>query len=118
HRPRLEAQRAINDTVGGQPVVVLWQKGTVSALDKGDIARSRDVGSAAVFNPVVEGRHLTFRADGDGFKDAETGSRWTLLGRATGGPLAGRELTPVVSANHFWFAWAVFKPGTRVYQSP
>jgi len=116
--PVLQAQGAINDAVGGQPVVVLWQKGTVSALDKGDIAGSRDVGAAAVFNPVVEGRQLTFRVEGDEFEDTETGSRWTLLGKATSGPLAGTQLSPIVNANHFWFAWAVFKPGTRVYQSP
>ena len=25
-----------------------------------------------------------------------------------------QQLTPLVSGNHFWFAWAVFKPETRV----
>jgi hypothetical protein len=116
--PVLEQLRVVNDTVDGRPVVVLWQKGTVSALDRPAIAGSRDVGAAVVYSPLVDGRRLTFRADGNGFVDAETGSRWTLLGRATTGPLAGRQLEPVVSANHFWFAWAVFKPNTRVYQAP
>ena len=37
-----------------------------------------------------------------------------MLGRAVGGPLAGAQLTPLVSGNHFWFAWAVFQPETRV----
>ena len=110
--------RAINDTVGGRPVVVLWQAGTVPALDRTQIAGSRDVGAAAVYSPVVDGRRLTFRAEGDGFVDAETGSRWTLLGRATAGPLAGRRLEPITHGTHFWFAWAVFKPNTRVYAAP
>jgi hypothetical protein len=39
-----------------------------------------------------------------------------VLGQATGGPLAGTRLTPITHGNHFWFAWAVFKPNTRVAQ--
>jgi hypothetical protein len=46
----------------------------------------------------------------------ETGSAWDILGRAVAGELAGRQLTPIVSVNHFWFLWAAFKPETRVYQ--
>ncbi len=46
--------------------------------------------------------------------DEETGSRWDLLGQATAGPLAGKHLEPVVHGTPFWFAWAVFKPGTRI----
>jgi hypothetical protein len=114
----LERQSVVHDTVGGQPLVVFWQRGTLSALDDRQIAKSRDVGAAAVFSPVVDGRRLSFRVTGDTFVDVETGSRWSLLGRATAGPLAGRQLEPIVSGNHFWFAWAVFKPGTRVYQAP
>ena len=37
-----------------------------------------------------------------------------MLGRAVEGPLAGSQLMPLVSGNHFWFAWAVFQPETRV----
>jgi hypothetical protein len=113
--PVLEMERAINDSVGGAPIVVLWQAGTLSPLDKRSIQASRDIGAATVYRASVDGRRLTFRADGDGFVDAETGTRWTLLGRGTRGPLAGKQLEPVISANHFWFAWAVFKPQTRVY---
>ena len=62
----------------------------------------------------MDHRHLSFSPSDDGFTDAETGSRWSPLGRATAGPLAGKQLEPVVSGTHFWFAWAVFKPNTRV----
>jgi Protein of unknown function (DUF3179) len=113
---RLESQPVVNDMVGGQAIVVFFKPGTVSALDRSSIADSRDVGSAAVFSPDVDGRKLTFWADGSGFKDAETSSTWDIFGRATTGPLKGRALTPVVSGNHFWFAWAAFKPETRVWQ--
>ena len=32
------------------------------------------------------------------------------------GPLTGRQLTRIVHQDHFWFAWAAFKPATRIYQ--
>ena len=37
------------DTVGGRPIVVIFERGVASALDQGSIADSRDVGTAAVF---------------------------------------------------------------------
>jgi hypothetical protein len=111
---RLREQRVVADTVGGQPVVVFWQAGTVSALDEGEIARSREVGATGVYRPALDGKPLRFRRAADGFVDEATGSRWSVLGRATAGPLAGRQLEPVVHGAHFWFAWAAFKPDTRV----
>jgi hypothetical protein len=112
----LKQRRLVTDVVGGQPIVVFWTGGTASALDQGTIAQSRDVGSAGVFLPTVDGPPLTFEVRGDEIYDRETGSRWSVLGRALEGPLAGQELQPVVHGNHFWFAWVVFKPHTRVLQ--
>jgi hypothetical protein len=112
----LEQRGAIRDTVGGTPIVVLFQKGTASALDAGRIAGSRDIGAAGVFEPLVEGRALTFRAEGGRLLDIETGSEWDALGRAVAGPLAGQRLRPIVHANHFWFAMAAFYPNVRVWQ--
>jgi len=40
------------------------------------------------------------------------GSVWNILGQATEGQLAGKKLTPVVHANHFWFSQA----HTKIYQ--
>ena len=112
----LLAARVVNDTLGGTPLVVLHQGGTTSALDRVSIPASRDVGAAGVFERAVDGRPLTFRLGSDGrFEDEETGSAWDITGRATAGPLLGRRLAPVVHGNHFWFAWAVFKPETRVW---
>ena len=73
------------------------------------------MGATGVFEPLVDGRRLTFGVEGDAFVDNQTGSRWDILGRATDGPLDGRQLAPVLHAKHFWFSWAVFKPQTRVY---
>ncbi len=111
----LAKERVITDRVGGQPIVVFFDPGTASALDASSIAASRDVGATAVYRPQIDGRRLTFSWRNDGFVDAETGSRWTILGRAESGPLVGKELQPVVHGNHFWFAWAAFKPDTRIY---
>ena len=113
----LEAEGAVNYTFNGQDLVVLFKKGTASALDGSNIADSRDVGATGVFDPNLNGRKLTFRAMGDGFVDNETGSIWNILGQAGEGPLAGSNLTPIVHANHFWFAWGAFKPDTEIYQA-
>lgn len=107
--------KVVNDTVAGHPIVVFWRKGTASPLDVGAVGEGRDVGSAAVFSRLMDGRVLTFEALGDKFRDRETGSTWDLLGQARGGPLAGRRLEPVTAINHFWFSWAAFRPDTRVY---
>jgi hypothetical protein len=41
-----------------------------------------------------------------------------VTGRATAGPLAGRQLERVLHGGHFWFSWAAFTPQTRVWQPP
>ncbi|MGE3273031.1 MAG: DUF3179 domain-containing protein [Chloroflexota bacterium] len=112
----LEQHGVVHDSVGGTPIVVLFQKGTASALDAGRIAGSRDIGAAGVFAPTIEGRALTFRNDGGRLLDNETNSEWDALGRAVTGPLAGQRLQPIVHANHFWFAMAAFYPEVRVWQ--
>ena len=112
----LQEQRVINDNVGGEDVVVLWDEGTASALDQSTVAGGRDVGTASAYSRQLDGRTLTFESDGTQITDRETGSTWDVLGRAIAGPLAGQVLTPVVAINHFWFSWAAFKPETRLYQ--
>jgi hypothetical protein len=112
----LRRRRVVHDAVGGQAVVVFHKPGTASALDQSRIADSRDVGATGVYRPNVDGRPLTFVWRDEAFVDLETGSRWTLLGQCASGPLAGKQLEPVTHANPFWFAWAAFRPETRVYR--
>ena len=69
-----------------------------------------------MFDPNLDGQKLTFRAGGDNIMDNETGSVWNILGQAIEGPLAGKELTRIVHADHFWFAWGAFKPDTLIYK--
>ncbi len=111
----LEPKRVVNDEVAGEPVAVFWAPGTASAVDHSEIARGRDVGSSGVFNRQTGSKTLHFEHAGDGlFRDRETRSTWDILGRAVRGPLAGTELEPIPHGNHFWFAWAAFKPDTRI----
>ena len=112
----LQEEGAINYRLGERRIAVFHRFGTASALDGGSIAESRDVGAAGVFDADLGGEALTFVAQDGVIKDQQTGSVWNILGRAVEGPLAGERLTPVLHGNHFWFAWAVFKPDTIVYQ--
>jgi hypothetical protein len=104
--------------VGGRPVVAFWQSGAVSALDQSFIIGSRNIGAAGAFSPFLDGERLTFEARDGAIVDIATGSVWSVLGKATSGEMAGAELEPLLSANHFWFSWSVFKPETRVITAP
>ncbi|MEE9298480.1 MAG: DUF3179 domain-containing protein [Acidimicrobiia bacterium] len=107
---------AVNDSVGGERIVVLWGGDTADALDGRSIADSQAIGTGVAYLSVVNGQTLTFVRVEDGvFEDEQTGSRWTILGRATDGPLAGQSLTPAIHRNEFWFAWAAFFPDAPVY---
>ena len=112
----LEEIHVANDTLGGKEIVVFWEQGTASALDSNILAEGRDVGTANAFSRVVDGQSLYFSFDGENIIDDQTGSVWNILGQAESGELAGTQLEPVVSVNHFWFSWAAFKPETRIYQ--
>lgn len=112
----LRETKVIHHRVAGQDLVVFYEGQTLSPLDQEVIRSSQAVGAAAVFSRRVEGRALSFEATASGFIDRGTGSTWSIAGRAVGGPLAGKALTPVVHWNSFWFAWAAFLPQTQVYR--
>ena len=111
----LEQHPVVNDTLSGKDVVVFYVGGTLSPFAKfGGSAPERPVGSTAVYEPFVDGQKLMFEVRDNVIIDAETGSKWDILGRAVEGPLAGSRLAPVVHGNHFWFAWAAFHRDTDV----
>jgi hypothetical protein len=112
----LKRLRVVQDSVGGTRLVVLYRPGTASGLDAGNVADGFDLGATGVFSPELDGRELTFKAVGLDFSDVETGSHWNLFGHGVTGPMAGRQLTPIVHGDDFWFAWAAFKPATRIYR--
>jgi len=95
----VEAVGVINDDLGPYPVL-LW------AQDERFHAYLR----------TVDGRELTFRMEGDGLIDEETGSTWDIArGRAVDGPLKGAVLQGVPSSSAFDWAWLDFYPASDFY---
>jgi len=90
---------AIDDTVGGLPVVVSHAKRTLVAYDR-----------------RIDGRTLRFRRGDDGRLRAG-GSTWEVLsGRALDGAFEGRKLRRANDVSQLlWFAWAQHHPETTVY---
>jgi hypothetical protein len=103
--------QVVNDDVAGVPLVVFWKEGTRTTFGNSD----RDVGSTGVFQRQIDNQILSFKAEGDGFIDDQTGSLWNIFGEAIDGPLTGQKLVSIVAGEHFWFAWAVFRPDTIVW---
>ncbi len=93
---------ALNQNVGGESVAVFY------SADDGE--------SAVAYRPTVNGQTLTFEADGDMWRDLETGTSWNLAGAAVDGPLAPARLEPVAEAYVvFWFAWKHFQPDSEIW---
>jgi len=116
--PALAEVGVVNDTVGGEPIVVLWVPGTVSGLGAPTVAGGEEVGTAVVFSRRGPDESvLEFETAGDaGMRDTATGSTWSLDGEATDGPMAGERLEPIPNDQPFWFAWAIFRPDTTIWQ--
>lgn len=118
---QLEAAGAINDTVDGVPIVVMWGAAhTADALDRSVMVDSRAIGTGVAFIARAEGETLTFTVAGeDLFTDDRTGSTWNLLGQAVDGPLEGAQLEFAPHRNEFWFAWFAFFGTTgRLWEAP
>lgn len=112
----LAKQGVVNDELAATPLVIFFKEGVSSALDTARIDQGRDVGSTAVFDRRLDNQVLTFAALENGsFRDTETGSTWNIIGEATDGPLAGKQLTRMVAFDHFWFAWHAFFPQTEIF---
>lgn len=93
---------AVNDVIGGEPVVVF----------------SRGDGPiATVFSPVLEkdGRQLDFEFANGLFTDVQTGSVWNMAGAAISGELEGIRLTPLPSRRAFWFTISISNSDVEVY---
>jgi Protein of unknown function (DUF3179) len=106
----------VTERVAGTRIAVFWKAGTISALDTRRIVSGRDVGAIAAYRPEAGGQQLTFEATTDGIVDLETGSVWSILGRAVEGPLEGEQLLPELAIDSLWFDWAAFHPETRIFE--
>jgi hypothetical protein len=105
----------VQGSFGGERLAIFWHTGTVSALDAAQIPDSNDVGAAAAYVPVADGRRLTFVVQDGRIVDEQTGSQWSIDGRAVDGPLVGTRLEVAVAIDSFWFDWAAFHPETEVF---
>ena len=112
----LREVHVVNHYVADTRITVFWKDGTTSALDTTKIGNGKPIGAVGVYNRNVDGTVLTFQWDGANFRDIETNSKWALTGQAIEGTLQGRQLEPISHDNTLWFAWAAFKPETRIYQ--
>jgi hypothetical protein len=113
----INEQKVVNDIVGNEPVVVFWGAAdTADALDSGTIADSIAIGTAIAYSPIVNNNTLTFEPIDDiEFRDVETGTTWSILGKATAGELEGQSLEILPHRNEFWFAWQAFFPDAEVW---
>jgi hypothetical protein len=99
----LRQAHAINQEVGGQPVLIVHQP---------------DSDTTTAFIARVKGRRAHFdSANGEATQvtDKETGSRWDAYGKCIRGPMKGSQLTPLILEPEYWFAWSEFHPGSRIY---
>ncbi len=104
---RLSTQPVVNDTLGGTPLVVVF-----------DEAHG---GAGIVFSRQVQDRTLTFALQRTTettvlLTDEETGTLWHgLTGDASEGPLAGQRLRQLPATDSFWFGWKDHFPNTAVW---
>jgi len=125
--PWLIEQPLVADEIGGEPVCVILERMSATAL---------------AFDPRVEGRTLTFEQDGENprrpeepegedeempeivfeplfLRDRETGSRWRAVsGECVEGELQGRRLRRLPASMGFWFVWSRFYPGAETMAAP
>lgn len=111
----VKRKKVINDTFEDKNIVLFYNSGISSALDKKNISNSKDIGSVVIYDRRIDGEILDFYYN-NGFFDKQTGSKWNIFGEAINGKLKGKRLLNVVHGSHFWFAWVVFKPQTQIYK--
>jgi hypothetical protein len=113
---RTRKEKVIHDEVGGEPIVIFHVGGMASALDNRTISRSRDDGATGVFSTRLGVDILEFEFNYGAIRDVNTGSTWSISGKAIDGPLAGKQLDSKVYGDYFAFAWLVFYPDTTMYE--
>ena len=119
----LQSEGVLSLDLDGSQVVAFHLPGTATPIQHDQVAFGRDVGATGAFDPSVDGQVLTFTrvpdaasSDGPGgFTDDQTGTTWSILGRALEGPLAGTQLQPIEHIDTFWFAAAAYDPDIRLH---
>ena len=82
-----------------------------SGLSRGRVVVFWDseASAAMAYRPSAGTQDLTFEVRSGAFVDLETGSEWSLEGKALSGPLAGQSIAMISDAYvSFWFAFSTF----------
>lgn len=104
-RAALQQARVVNETLGGEPILVVHQPGS---------------DTTTAFLARANGQVLQFSAANSGvteLTDTATHSRWDAYGKCTSGKLAGSRLKALILEPEYWFAWSEFHPNTGVYSA-
>ena len=100
----LGSKAVVNQVVNGQLLTVLWDSTAFAAH---------------AYEPASESGPATLMMIDAQFVDQETGSVWTVEGRAVEGPRTGERLIWAEDAFvAYWFAWAGFQPETEIWTAP
>ena len=110
----LREVQVVELTFNGLPLVVWNLPGATSAIDTRVVYEGQDVGSTGVFSALIGDIALTFEPAEGGFRDRETGSLWSVAGKATEGTYEGAQLVPQEFLDTFWFAWSTFNKSTTI----
>jgi hypothetical protein len=100
----LRETRVINETLGGEPIVVVHQPGS---------------DTTTAFSARLKGKTLKFtpaNPDATELTDQDTHSRWNPYGHCVSGSLAGSQLQSLILEPEYWFAWSEFHPDTTIYE--
>jgi hypothetical protein len=99
----LARQPLVNDEIRLLPVHVFY---------------APECGTALLYDRRVDEQALTFQRRGEDVVDRESGSQWDLsTGRATLGPLAGRQLETIPGIVSFRDTWKQFHPETSEFKA-
>jgi len=95
----LISQRAVNDSLGGTPIVVVVED---------------DSASFHVWKSAVGGKVLEFSIDRitHCLRDNLSGSQWNWKGECTSGTLEGTALERIPAYQEYWHAWQNFHKNT------
>ena len=78
------------------PIVVFWDSQAAAAM---------------AYRTTIAGQALTFEVSDGALVDLETGSQWSIEGKALSGPFVGESLDEIAEAFvSFWFAFSTFYP--------
>lgn len=100
HKEGMRQERVVNLSLADAPLVALYDE---------------ELDTVRVYRSDPAGQELTFEWAEEAVRDNDTGSAWTVTGRATQGNMEGTQLEYVNSWDVMWFSWYAFHPETAVY---